>query len=94
MIGPSGFQQAPRFSAALRATRDAPSTPHQRLFIRTLMREAELDTFTITLMHRRHFEAASLPAPEPGARVEDVLGALTKGQASALAGALQKEVEP
>lgn len=78
--------------AAGRAVNNAPSTPHQRLYIRTLMRQLELDSSYMTMFHRRFFEAAQIECPDPNAHIEAVLCALTKTQASALATVLQAEV--
>jgi hypothetical protein len=71
---------------------NSPCTPHQRLYIRTLMDRAEPDSYHACLMHRRFFEAANLPAPTPGAKLDPTLEALTRAQASALIGVLRKEV--
>lgn len=68
------------------------ATPHQRLYVRTLMQQLELDVSYFTLMHRRFFEAAGLPAPELDSRVDAALCALSSAQASALITALKKEV--
>jgi hypothetical protein len=68
------------------------STPHQRLYIRTSMQQLDLDTTHMTAFHRRFFEAAGLPQPDPDARIDAVLCALTKTQASALITALRKEI--
>lgn len=70
----------------------SPATPHQRLYVRTLMQRLELDVSYITLMHRRFFEAAGVPVPEQGSRVDAALCALSKMQAVALISALLKEV--
>ena len=83
---------APLFKAALRDTRNAPCTPRQRLYIRTLMDRVAIDSYFATLMHRRFFDGAGLTAPTPGAHLDGVLEALTCGQASALIGQLQNEL--
>lgn len=67
------------------------STPHQRLYARTLMRQLELDTQRISLMHRRVFEAANLTVPASGDDVDAVLCALTAAQISTLVSALKEE---
>lgn len=69
------------------------STPHQRLHIRTLMQQLDLDTRHMTGLHRRFFKAAALPQPEPNAHIDAVLCALKKHEASALIGALKAEVD-
>lgn len=62
-----------------------PSTPHQRLFIRTLLRQVELPTDFITLSHLHLFRSAGgVPEPREGRGVDDVLTELTKTQASSL----------
>jgi hypothetical protein len=68
-----------------------PSTPHQRLYIRTLMQQLELDSTYMTLFHRRFFDTALIAQPDPNARIDAVLCALSKTQAHALIGALQEE---
>jgi hypothetical protein len=68
------------------------STPHQRLYIRTLMTELDLDVQHMTADHRRFFTAASLNQPEPNARIDAVLCGLKKTQATALILALKAEV--
>lgn len=86
---------APGAFAATRGPRNTwstPSTPHQRLYIRTLMQQLELDTLRMTLFHRRFFEAAKLTQPAPDARIDAVLCGLTRLQASSLIEALKKEV--
>ena len=70
---------------------DGISTPHQRLYIRTLMRQLDLDTRYVTAAHRRFFEAAGI-SPEPNSGIDPVLCNLTKSKASALISALKKEV--
>ena len=69
-----------------------PASPHQRLYIRTLMQQLDLDVRYVTSAHLRFFRAAGLPEPEPGSNVDAVLCGLTTHSASALAGALKKEV--
>lgn len=68
------------------------STPHQRLYVRTLMQQLSLDTSRTTLLHRRHFEAANLVPPENGCPVDDFLCALAKAEISALISVLKAEV--
>lgn len=67
------------------------ATPHQRQYARILMREIELPTDVITLLHRRFFEAASVSFPEQGTRVDDALGALSFSHAKQLIAVLLRE---
>ena len=67
------------------------STPHQRLYIRTLGTQLDLDNRRVTLFHGRFFEAAGIPAPPLGTDFDAFLCALTKAQASALATAMKEE---
>lgn len=86
---------APGAYAATRGPRNTwstPSTPHQRLYIRTLMQQLELDTLRVTPLHRRFFDAAKLTQPAADARIDAVLCALTRMQASNLIDALKPEV--
>lgn len=64
------------------------STAHQRLYLRTLMRELELATDRFTFQHRGPFADAGLPEPPYGADIDAHLRGLTKPQASALIKAL------
>lgn len=64
------------------------STAHQRLYLRTLMREAELTTDRFTFQHRDPFKDAGLPEPAYGADIDAHLRTLSKPQASALIKAL------
>lgn len=68
------------------------ATPHQRLYVRTLMEQLDLDVSYVTLMHGRFFVGARIPKPEQGSRIDAVLCALTWAQASALITVLKKEV--
>jgi hypothetical protein len=82
-------------SSAQRAPRNTwsqPSTPHQRLHIRTLMAQLDLDTARMTADFRRYFDAAGLPQPPADESVDAVLCGLTRQKASALAAALMKEL--
>lgn len=74
----------PAFNNALSARYAGAATPHQRLYMRTLMDRLDLALDRITLLHRPIFEAAGLPAREPGRQVDAVLCELTKAEASAL----------
>lgn len=68
-----------------------PATPHQRQYARILMRELDLPTDRITLLHRRWYEKAGVPEQEPGTRLDVALGALNFAQASSLIGVLEQE---
>ncbi len=68
------------------------ATSHQRLYVRTLLRQLELDTQVITTFHLRFFRDAGLPPPTPGDHIDPLLCALTKTRISALASAFKKEV--
>lgn len=69
-----------------------PSTPWQRLYIRTMLRQLDLPTDYVSRLNFRAFDAAKLPRPVLGKRVDEVLEALTKQQASALIRAIEPEV--
>lgn len=66
------------------------STPHQRLYIRTLMRELELSTHRFTYQHRGPFADAGLPEPVFDGDIDAHLRTLTKVEASALIKSLLK----
>lgn len=68
------------------------STSHQRLCIRSLMRDAELATTRFTFQHRIPFKNARLPEPPVGDDVDAYLRGLTMKQASALIQALRDQV--
>jgi len=70
----------------------APCSPHQRLYLRVLMQQLELDTLRLTLMHRRFFEDAKVQFPGAGTDVEHVLSSLSMADASALIRAMKAEV--
>ena len=78
--------------AAGRAVTNGPSTPHQRLYARTLMRQLDLDTRFFAAGHDRFFLQAKLIRPERGADVDAHLCGLTRSQISALLQALKAEV--
>jgi CRP-like cAMP-binding protein len=69
------------------------STPHQRQAIRCAMRDQDLPTDRITLLHKRLFASASLPAPTPGTDVDSHLCAMRKEEASRLLDALRRQGE-
>lgn len=68
------------------------ATPHQRMYARTLMRQLDLDTRRLTLMHRGYFETAQVTFPGAGEDVDAALCALTKAECSALVMAMKAEV--
>lgn len=78
--------------AAGRAVSNGPSTPHQRLYARTMMRQLELDTQRFSAAHERFFLRAKLIRPERGGDVDAHLCAMTRTQISALLQALKAEV--
>ncbi len=59
------------------------STPHQRLAIRCALREQDLPTHCVTVMHRDLFQRADAPWNE-GRDLDGELCAMTKAQASSL----------
>ena len=65
----------------------AASTSHQRLYIRTLLRDLDLATDVIGIGHARALQAAKLQARQ-GQPVDDFLTELTRNQASDFANAL------
>ncbi len=72
------------------ATFRGSSTSHQRLYIRTLLRDLGLPTEHVTLQHRRVFEGAQLAADvHAGRKLDDVLTELSRSQASVLIDALK-----
>lgn len=68
----------------------APSTPQQRLFIRTLLREQELPVNRVTVMHRDLFTGAGI-AWVDGQSMDVALEGCTKAQASSLIEQLQDD---
>ena len=79
-------------NVAVAHTPVALATPHQRLYIRTLLRQLDLDVDYVTSLHTRFFKAAGIAVPDSGRRIDALLCALNKTQASALASALKAEV--
>lgn len=69
-----------------------PSRPHQRLYIRTLLQQLDIDTLHAGADFIAACERAKVPAPGFGARIDSVLVRLTCDQAKALAGQLAREV--
>lgn len=70
------------------------ATPAQRDLIHRLLQRAELDPHWITLMNKRPFERAGLRVEAwIGRRVDEFVDQLTQGQASALIGSLQQQVD-
>jgi len=70
----------------------SPCTPHQRLYIRTLLAQLEIDTRRCTIIHRRFWLGAGLQEPALGTDLDAHLCTLTRVQASALVAELRKEV--
>jgi hypothetical protein len=68
------------------------STPHQRLYIRCLCQQLDLDTRRVTLFHRRFWASAKLPEPPLGTDFDAYLCSLTKTEASRLAAVIKEEV--
>lgn len=68
-----------------------PASPHQRQYTRILVRELDLPTDVITLLHRRFYESARVPFPVPGMRFDDALGELTFAHAANLITVLRRE---
>ena len=66
-----------------------PCTPHQRLYMRTLMQRAELSTYRFSCMHRVPFKDAGLPEPPLDTDVDTHLRTLSMKDASALIDALK-----
>ena len=81
---------APSFAA--RSAANAAATPHQRLYIRTLMTQLDLCTRFYGKAHDRFFMAAKLIRPRHGCEIDAALCELTRRQASELARVLHEEV--
>lgn len=64
-------------------------TSHQRLYLRSLMIDAELSTVRFSYMHRKPFADAGLPEPPMDADVDAHLCTLDKEQGSRLIKALK-----
>lgn len=69
------------------------STHHQRAALRSCMRQLELPTDCITLLHRRHYEAAGVAMPAVGVELNAALCALSCTRASRLIEVLRAEQE-
>jgi nicotinamide mononucleotide adenylyltransferase len=70
------------------------STPGQRQLLEQLLRKAELDRKTITLMHKPAMQKAGIWADAYiGQPVDPMLNRLSKGQASSYIQALEAQVE-
>ena len=72
-------------------TRTNGSTPHQRLFARSLMNRLELPTHIVTVMHRDIFRSCSIDWRD-GQGMDELLETLTREQIGALIAVLQKRV--
>lgn len=67
------------------------STPRQRLYARILFRDLDLPTDYITKMNFAVFDAAGLPRPTEGTRVDSALESITVDQCKKLITALEGE---
>lgn len=67
------------------------STPHQRLFARSLMRQAELPALQVTVMHRDLFRQCGIEWVD-GERMDPRLESLTREQISSLIDALRQRI--
>ena len=67
----------------MRAATVSGSTPHQRLAIRCALREQDLPTDRVTVMHRDLFQRANAPWNE-GLDLDGELCAMSREQASRL----------
>lgn len=76
---------------AIAQTRTNGSTPHQRLFARTLMQRAELPTHQVTVLHRDLFRRLGIEWID-GESMDPRLESLTREQASALISALRNRI--
>lgn len=77
---------------AERVTRGPLSTPQQRLYIRCMFRQLELDTRRATLFHGRFWQGANVTEPPLGTDLDAYLCALSKVEATRVIRALEKEV--
>lgn len=76
----------------IRASAPHASTPHQRDYIRDLMRQIELPLDRVTVMHRDLFRAAGIPWRDY-VDLDAELATLTRGQASRLIDGLKKRTD-
>ncbi len=72
------------------STANSPSTPHQRLYARTLLREQELPVNKVTVMHRDLFARAGIEWKD-GADLDGTLCACTRAQISRLIDQLRED---
>jgi len=70
----------------------SPSTSYDRLTIRTLLADLDLDTVRATLYHERIWKAAEIPAPPLGVDLDTFLRSLTRAQIRRVAAAMKAEV--
>jgi hypothetical protein len=85
--------RAPQYGIARAPAGDAgrsPSTPHQRLYARTLKDQLGLSTIDVASAHNRHFKAAGLEPRGIGRRVDAVLVELTRGEIARLIESLRQ----
>lgn len=67
-----------------------PSTPHQRLYARSLMEQRGLSTLFIVAGHQRYFRLAGLGERALDRRVDAVLEELTRAEITRLCEALRR----
>jgi hypothetical protein len=86
------MSRAPQYGIARAPAGDAgrsPSTPHQRLYARTLMEQAGVSTITIGDQHERYFRRAALEPRAAGRRIDCVLKELSRAEIARLIDALR-----
>lgn len=91
------MSRAPQYGRArapVGAAAAQPSTPHQRLYARTLMEQRDLPTTWIGVHHGRFFRAAGLEPRSIGRRVDAVLEELTRAEIVRLCDALRCAATP
>lgn len=84
-----GIARAPVGAAATH-----PSTPHQRLYARTLMDQLDLSTIVISARHHKYFRLAGLEPRGIGRRVDSVLADLTRAEILRLCETLRRAEPP
>lgn len=75
-----------------RAALTSLSTPHQRLYVRMLLAQLELDSRRFGIGHRRFWLGAGLPEPVIDSDIDSNLCALNRAQAGKLINSLRAEV--
>lgn len=87
------MSRAPQYGMARVPAGDVarqPSTPHQRLYARSLMDQRGLSTICIAAAHQRYFRLAGLGERALGRRVDAVLEELTRAEITRLCEALRR----